>query len=72
MNALHGQRALALFVGDERVALQGGWQEPGLIGLRLAVVSGGDVRRLQMRIPIAVAGDELVIGEPHVEEGWSE
>jgi hypothetical protein len=68
-----GQRALALFVGDERWALQGGWQEPGLLGIRVALISGGDVARYSVRIPLDVGdADELVLGEPEVSEGWPE
>jgi len=66
-----GQRALALFVGDQRWALQGGDIVDGELQLRIAVVSGGDVVRQTVSLPIETTDDgELVVGSPVVSDGW--
>lgn len=67
-----GQRALVLDTGDQRWALQGGWQEDGVLGLRIAVVNGDDVERYSVRLPIDTDGETLELGDPVVSEGWPE
>lgn len=67
-----GQRALELEIGDQRWALQGGWQDGDVLGLRFALVNGDDVARFSARIPVTTDGETLELGDPVVEEGWPE
>lgn len=73
INGAGGQRALALDLGDQRWALQGGWTEAELLGLRIAIVDGDDVRQVSVRIPFTVDRDgDPIVGKPEVQEGWPE
>lgn len=65
-----GQRALVLELGDQRWSLQGGWRDGDMLGLRLAVVSGEDVLRYSIRLPLDTDGETLAVGPVTVEEGW--
>ena len=67
-----GQRALLLDIGDQRWALEGGWEEDGILGLRFAVVSGDDVAKFSARIPVTTDGETLELGTPEISEGWPE
>ena len=73
MGTVGGQRALALFVGDQRWALQGGDVENGELVLRIAVVNGCDVEQRTIRLRIDATGaGEVRVGTPIVEPGWRE
>lgn len=70
MSTRGGQRALVLELGDQRWSLQGGWREDDLLGLRIAVVSGEDVLRYSVKLPLDTDGETLAVGPVEVEEGW--
>ena len=70
---MNGQRALALVVGDQRWALQGGDVVDGELQLRIAVVNGEDVARHTVSLSIdAIEGGEISVGCPVVSQGWEE